>query len=55
MCVSVRYALFFKGTGIQSQILFLMKKSNFYAKITSPQKIFVSKLSFKYYIGLLFS
>ena len=32
-----------------------MKKSNLNAKITVSQKRFVSKLSFNYYIGLLFS
>ena len=42
-----------KGTRIQSQFLFLMEKSILYAKITVSQKI-VSKLSFKYYIGLFF-
>ena len=40
-----------KGTRIQSQFLFLMEKSILYAKITVSKKI-VSKLSFKYYIGL---
>ena len=35
--------------------LFLMEKSILYAKVTVSQKKFVSKLSFKYYIGLLFS
>ena len=43
-----------KGTRIQPQFLFLMEKSILYAKITVSKKI-VSKLSFKYYIGLLFS
>ena len=43
-----------KGTRIQPQFLFLMEKSILCAKITVSKKI-VSKLSFKYYIGLLFS
>ena len=43
-----------KGTRIQPQILFLMEKSILYAKITVSKKN-VSKLSFKYYIGFLFS
>ena len=44
-----------KGTRIQSQFLCLMKKAILYAKITVSPKHFVSKLSFKYYKGLLFS
>ena len=32
-----------------------MEKSTFYAKITISQNKIVSKLSFKYYIDLLFS
>ena len=43
-----------KGTRIQPQSLFLMEKSIVYANITVSKKI-VSKMSFKYYIGLLFS
>ena len=46
---------YFKGTKIQSQFSFLMEKFIFYAKITVSQKKCVSKLSFKYYIGSLFS
>ena len=43
-----------KGTTIQPRFLFLMEKSILYAKITVSKKK-VPKLSFKYYIGLLFS
>ena len=44
-----------KGTRILFQFLFLMEKSILYAKITVSPKTFFLKLSFKYYIGLLFS
>ena len=40
-----------KGTRIPPQFLFLMENSILYAKITVSKKN-VSKLSFKYYIGL---
>ena len=44
-----------KGTRIQLHFLFLMGKPIRYVKITVSKKKIVSKLSFKYYIGLLFS
>ena len=36
-------------------IYFLMQKPILYAKIAKSPKKFFSKISFKYYIGLLFS
>ena len=49
------FDILLKGTWIQFQYLFLMENSILYAKIAVSEKIFFSKLSFKYYIGLLFS
>ena len=44
-----------KGTWILFQYLFLMENSVLYAKIAVSEIFFFAKLSFKYYIGLLFS